>query len=105
MSEQSESAPRGATSHTQGPWTVEHNDEEATHVMAGGHIVCEQIDHKEDATLIAAAPDLLEAAIQAADWLCECDPSTDQYERGMKLRAAIAKAHGDSPASSTGGRP
>jgi hypothetical protein len=32
---------------------------------------------------------LVEAAQEAADWLCECSPFTDQWERGDKLRRVL----------------
>jgi len=41
-------------------------------------------------TMQKAYLELLEAATVAADWLCEAAPDTDQWERGMQLRAAIA---------------
>lgn len=46
---------------------------------------------------------LLKAAEQAADWLCEATPGTDQYERGMALRKEIGKVsvvHGCPPEGS-----
>jgi len=46
----------------------------------------------EVAKELAAEPVLLAAAVEAADWLCDCEPGTDQHERGMKLRRAIEKA-------------
>lgn len=36
--------------------------------------------------------ELIEAATEAADWLCDCTPGTDQHDRGLKLRNALAKA-------------
>lgn len=37
-------------------------------------------------------PAWLDAATEAADWLCQCPKGTDQYERGFKLRAAVRAA-------------
>jgi len=39
-----------------------------------------------------AVPELLEAAINAVDWLCDATPGSDQQERGQALRTAIANA-------------
>lgn len=35
---------------------------------------------------------LFNAAEEAADWMCEAEEGTDQYERGAKLREAIENA-------------
>ena len=32
---------------------------------------------------------LMVAATNAADWLCDCEPGTDQYDRGVELRKAV----------------
>jgi len=47
-----------------------------------------------NARLISAAPELLEALRECADWLCECHEGTDQWERGQKARAVIRKTEG-----------
>ena len=106
--------------HTPGPWfwaLDEHN--QPTNLMRSGtgdYVVSPQADvgtyglsvdrwndvSEADACLIAAAPDLLEAALE----VIRCDEclagniSMDDYDKAMKaLRATIAKALGASPAS------
>ncbi len=37
----------------------------------------------------AIAEELIEAAVCAADWLCEAHEGTDQRERGDRLRLAL----------------
>ena len=90
--------------HTPGPWKLQagrsFETKSGTFHLAYGtskNGVADFPDFCEldaNAKLIAAAPDLLEAAIIAADWLCECPEGTDQYERGQVLAKAIAKAEG-----------
>jgi hypothetical protein len=102
--------------HTPGPWAVageSYNDHEAYVIEAGGRTICwtasslddagiEVITAEDDANadLIAAAPELLIALKQIADW----DPSAAPSEpKGLSIidaidiaRAAIAKAKGES---------
>ncbi len=82
-------------SHTPGPWKSVFDDEtEDWRIVANGWQVADGItgDPKNnDARLIAAAPDLLEACEQVKLWADEADP----YEAADVLpliEAAIAKA-------------
>jgi hypothetical protein len=115
--------------HTPGPWFVSHvrgfgSKDRCTHVTARDHnskdiagdcpiAICHEgashwdtkFPHQANARLIAAAPDLLDAAEAALDdmdeWLAISDSLTragfnmdDMQERADKLRAAIARAKG-----------
>lgn len=88
------------TEHTRGPWTVSDNhgkryiepvgDNEPVAIVCHGHTN----SYSENANLIAAAPDLL----QALEALLDMDIS---YQRGPKVqeaesaaRLAVAKARG-----------
>lgn len=88
--------------HTPGPWIYDPNDRQDLLVKQGSNIVCEVIDNRAftlqqcqaNAKLIAAAPDLLKAAIAARDHLkqyCFGDNQerTDVYNAILK---AIDKA-------------
>jgi hypothetical protein len=94
--------------HTSGPWWVGRNTRDNVE-ESSACIFCRTValkrrvlatmnyhfPHKEDALLISAAPDLLDA----------CKRIVDNYEPGMTLtiedyeamRAAIAKAEGRTP--------
>lgn len=89
---------------TPGPWSVNEigqhwNNKSLTHleVIFGedGECICDTVYQREDANLIAAAPELLEAVIKCVDALDEvssqqwCGPIIDE------ARAAIAKALGE----------
>lgn len=88
--------------HTSGPWTVMEQSWSNTAVVAGDDCICAlDINHATEETqealeavmaanarLIAAAPDLLEAAQEALAELYRVSPSF----AAPKLRAAIAKA-------------
>ena len=78
--------------HTPGPWKVEHPKERPHPVVtaADGTRVAE-VQHEEDAALIAAAPDLfnlVKRAGRALDRAEASDPLCDE------LRAMIAKLEG-----------
>ena len=96
------------TKHTPGPWAVGrrggcvvsaapipgmregtgHDDVE----HYGGYLIGESIWRKEDAQLIAAAPELLEALQAIVDL-----PAHPMRKKGVEIaRAAIAKATGQS---------
>ena len=81
------------TQHTPGPWTAAWPD-----IQAHGGIVAElnTIDERghADARLISAAPELLEALEQCADWLAR-STRIDDREQAEDARAAIAKAKGE----------
>lgn len=91
------------SAHTPGPWRigkagaivancppscsgVEHED------FYGGHFICESVSGP-DARLIAAAPDLLEAARQAVWTIRELTDYAAEFEPS-ELLAAIAKVEG-----------
>lgn len=97
------------------PWRVEgiggvHMDgtrDAYVVVDAAGRHICRPCTDLSDARLIAAAPDLLEAAkeaLSAIKWLCsqceesydaECfDPDCTVHESVACIEAAIAKAEG-----------
>lgn len=104
------------TKHTPGPWFVEHHE-----WLQKGHCAISSKDHGElaqvvwcmeddecigrnspekeaNARLIAAAPELLEAAQKVLAWYeAEEDHSKepDFYKRMDAIRAAIAKATGE----------
>jgi hypothetical protein len=95
--------------HTPGPWhigrrlraTIE-GEEHATlfdsievPAVAGGGIALVPAHHEADSLLIAAGPDLLEAARAALSRFNEdrCDGYHEQHPATL-LRAAIAKAEG-----------
>lgn len=95
---------------TPGPWEVEEDDfyensyirqKAATRRLSGFVVecrICENVSNDDDARLIAAAPDLLEALLKLVD---SCDDSdgaqygtlSTSYVRGIAA-AAIAKATG-----------
>lgn len=110
--------------HTPGPWEIElvapsYNVGYRFHIWPGGRggwmiaAITNASKSSEDsrceanARLIAAAPDLLEAAEAALVTLedeyganyCECQPDSPGHPvstcEGCKLRAAIAKAKGE----------
>lgn len=72
--------------HTPGPWSVNGGDE----VWIGNRI-CIYVGDENDARLIAAAPDLLDALIDAVEYLKNHLPD-DMLAPHL---AAIAKATGD----------
>lgn len=105
------------TKHTPGPWTVERGSDRHEWFISGNRWIqlatvygCEaQDDHRGEgqregranATLIAAAPEMLEAlAVTLASVTHEetttADEATKDAMRGIakRLRAAIAKAEG-----------
>lgn len=103
-------------SYTQGPWTAKHvtgnnfavqefrirSDftpifNKDRHAIDGANVFCSP----EDAKLIAAAPDLLEALQDLfGASMVHCmmgDGKDDQIEAIAKARAAVAKATGERP--------
>jgi hypothetical protein len=95
-------------SHTPGPWRVSHPvNQVESHVRdESGVLICKCYwpDESANATLIAAAPDLLEALVRLVDFQSEREPFTDAGMWEWKLkrhnvlddaRAAIAKARGN----------
>lgn len=91
--------------HTQGPWKVSRNGnrreggfnigQHPAHLQPDGStyslLIAGAVRRSEDARLIAAAPDLLEAAkLVVARW-----ETGDLAEAVRSLSVAIAKAEGD----------
>lgn len=93
-------------SHTPGPWTAKRTSVSACGIrisqsgyVGGASVQCEEAAQRmreANATLIAAAPDLLSACNYAADKLRDClewDESGERVRGAMiALEAAIAKA-------------
>ena len=93
------------TKHTPGPWRWTHGELDTVHgtlyrystISADDTEIAEVNkhlpEHHANARLIAAAPELLEAA----EWLAECvAESTDDITQAMaRTCAAIAKARGE----------
>ena len=90
-------------SFTKGPWTTEFNDcgDVDTRCKGGWQIVGPDLNrphgfrHKEDATLIAAAPELLEA-LKAIEFGLSTLVYTAEVHNGLidTARAVINKAEG-----------
>jgi hypothetical protein len=91
--------------HTPGPWTVERG-RDRTHpygIMGDGFDLARCVD-VNDAALIAAAPDLLAVLAEVEPLLAVLDQNSighNGYARSvrealMNVRAAIAKAQGES---------
>ncbi len=90
--------------HTPGPWTVETWNDGQARIWANGQMIAKVIPYNDDkkplteneqanARLIAAAPQLLEAAWLALEKL----ETAGEYPRlREELRAAIASATGES---------
>lgn len=90
---------------TPGPWTVEESPSGAYDIYSaedgGDHRVCELVDGKENASLISAATDMLEALKNIEAAICyDMDTRFDDrmeyacIEYLDAVRAAIAKAEG-----------
>lgn len=81
------------TTHTPGPWTVESNDGVDFTVLGGksSQVRIAVECGERDARLIAAAPDLLAAAIDALETFERRFPDSPTAH---DLRAAIARATG-----------
>jgi hypothetical protein len=85
--------------HTPGPWQVAHDwhDEDESldymRVVADSCVIANTI-LEDDARLIAAAPELLEALKLIAEWADSGRHEEDFSAIGNKARAAIAKAEG-----------
>ena len=88
------------SAHTPGPWVVEPILDRFNVYLHGESCVCIARDCTEhDARLLAAAPDLLQAGVDAEELLrlicevvCLGNPPPQSIERIAALRAAIRKA-------------
>jgi len=80
--------------HTPGPWAVDLAAETVT--GSNGNIVVYEMNTNEaDAILIAAAPDLLEACVQAMQDFDNAKYAEDMsFAWAAEMTAAIAKATG-----------
>lgn len=87
------------TKHTPGPWKYE----EATKTIRSGrenYWLCTMdswdgaVNHEANAKLIAAAPELLEAAKDLITALETQMPRFKNYQQNQKLHTAIRKAEG-----------
>lgn len=90
-----------AKTHSRGPWPVAlKTDDCFPHVVIGGICLLIPTDNDADASLVGAAPDLLEALREIDGCYCEVGAmlSADDRLRHrltlIKARAAIAKATG-----------
>ena len=94
------------TKHTPGPWVVK-SARSGFYVESQFDVIVDSldvsgrygaIDDEANARLIAAAPELLEAAINVAQWW-DSDNKISPKASGVidRLRAAIAKAKGEQP--------
>ena len=89
--------------HTPGPWEVERSlngDYSVRHTATGNHPICDVFYVTEtgqaNASLIAAAPDLLAACKALLEMPMLTDKTYDQVQAVRKLAtAAIAKATGE----------
>ena len=93
---------RMETKHTPGPWAYHNTPTPFIHVAAGGLPICQiytSTAHGQsmgeqfaNARLIAAAPELLEAAIELKDVCNRPSAARTRAEAWRKLDKAIAKA-------------
>lgn len=95
------------SAHTPGPWEVNYVVDGAFEIQAardGDPIVIatrapfrkRHLEFVDNARLIAAAPDLLAACVEAYEWIVRHGDSVpaSAVPLSMQLRAAIAKAEG-----------
>ena len=87
-------------SHTPGPWTLDKPEQRGIGIREGedGYIIAtvwkdDSGIHSADARLIAAAPELLEAAKEALTQIMAVHP--DWSKAQDNLETAIARATGD----------
>jgi|DEB0MinimDraft_3_1074331.scaffolds.fasta_scaffold04028_3 hypothetical protein len=89
--------------HTPGPWSLLTARTLVNVKGAKGEQICQVPKNSADARLIAAAPELLEAAEKLEQWLgpiakvfwAEDDAETEHLQALDALRGAIAKARGE----------
>lgn len=77
--------------HTPGPWEVRLVEDAwgvDVRIVAPGHVFVAQVDTRDDAPILAAAPELLEALEAARHFIVARPDILDQVD------AAIAKARG-----------
>lgn len=81
------------TEHTPGPWKIGRSGPYGADVETEKGFMVAEVYRPEDASLIAAAPELLEAAEKAANLIDDHDSSGAP---AAILRTAINKAKGES---------
>lgn len=79
-------------------WVSEINDPEGHILVADRDGLVAAVTIKEDADLIAAAPDMLEALEWAAEWAQESEAGRDDaWWAGLdRVKSTISKAKGES---------
>lgn len=89
-------------SFTQGPWVIEGNDlfgKEDGYTVHVAEIHMNDDDNqfsRENAHLIATAPELYEMLAQTAEYFSDADGlEEDEYIYRQEVRAALAKARGE----------
>ncbi len=89
------------SAHTPGPWTARMLDDPQWVVASSGPLVCNTLHGNDEANarLIAAAPEMLDAArmaVKELEWfLSKAGPGSYSATGTLEqLRAAIAKAEG-----------
>nr|WP_313510277.1 hypothetical protein [Stenotrophomonas geniculata] len=104
-----------SSKHTPGPWIYAYSDSDTCHFVVSAPHEREEvageygIPRSDDARLIAAAPELLDALIEAVD--CGMVPISSAKDGGASthsrqvrcadmIRAAIAKATGETQCAS-----
>ena len=84
---------------TQGPW-VKHDTESYAEILGSDGTVLAMVRTHDDARLIAAAPDLLQALIYAVNFGSKGEIDDDGPHQGMSVsfftESAIKKALGES---------
>lgn len=82
--------------HTPGPWTIEQPGHLslATRVIESDSGRVAMVRHQEDADLISAAPDMLEALEAFVALNLSAAPGSPVGQARAKAKAAIAKAKG-----------
>lgn len=87
-----------AAKHTPGPWDKGRAGGIGQVFNADGRKVCDVMTNLGDLNLVAAAPELLEFAMAAMDYLQHPDghhlPPGAWFKLNEQVRAAIAKATG-----------
>lgn len=78
---------------TQGPWKATAIGTVVT--SSGSSVLNYVVPNRADQTLIAAAPDLLEALEDAIGFIEDTTMSDDELELKHKIIAALAKAKGE----------
>lgn len=86
--------------HTPGPWNVEMSEEGKWFITSDGHLVGGSHSGsgraKQDAFLMAAAPELLQACKLLVAWETGADVGEMTSDKVIAIgRAAIAKAEGN----------